>query len=114
MATEERDVYGRRGCSILSRRPQGGSLSTIKQHMFGQEVVRPHAIGICLCSSGGEGVCSARLVSSCSKLGSTWRMCAGLKTASKSNKTPSLPPPRFLLSRTPDHHVHQHQPHAGQ
>jgi hypothetical protein len=23
--------------------------------MFGQEVVRPHAIGICLCSSGGEG-----------------------------------------------------------
>jgi hypothetical protein len=54
MATEERGVHGRRACSILSRRRPGGSLSTVEEHMFGQEVVRPHAIGICLCSSGGE------------------------------------------------------------
>jgi hypothetical protein len=47
MATEERGVHGRRACSILSRRRPGGSLSTVEEHMFGQEVVRPHAIGIC-------------------------------------------------------------------
>jgi hypothetical protein len=52
--TEERGVHGRRRRSILSRRPLGGSPSTIDQHMFGQEVVRPRTIGICLCSSGGQ------------------------------------------------------------
>jgi hypothetical protein len=41
--------------SILSRRRPGGSPSTAKDGMFGQEVVRPRTIGICLCSSGGEG-----------------------------------------------------------